>query len=134
MITAISILTILGCCLLFFANKRRLSISEKQLCLICEQELTQPHFEDGLAFCSTHFQIYKHGNWKLLHKGHATSDRPENGVSIYKAKTMLCQLEIPSFITADYEYKDEQIITVMSLMVLEENFERAQALSKSILN
>ncbi|MBC77333.1 MAG: hypothetical protein CME64_15115 [Halobacteriovoraceae bacterium] len=133
MTLAISILSILVCATIAIKLSRKKD-GPKELCLICEQELSDPHYQDGHAFCSTHLHVYKHGKWKLLHKGNATSEDPEHGVSIYKAKTLLSQLEMPCYIVVDYEFKDENFVTIMSLMVLEENFERAQTLSKSILN
>ncbi|MCO4753785.1 MAG: hypothetical protein KC478_04855 [Bacteriovoracaceae bacterium] len=102
--------------------------------MICEKELATPLYHDSHAFCEKHIDVYKHGNWKLLVSGNATADDPEYGVKIYKLKTLLSQLDLPSHILVDYELENGSIITKMKLMTLEENLEKAQALSKSIFN
>ena len=106
----------------------------KELCLICEKELERPIYHNGHALCDSHIEVYKTGRWELLVQGNATSEDPEYGVKIYKLKNLLSQLDMPSHILVDYSLENGSIVTKMKLMTLEENLEKAKALSKSILD
>ncbi|MEX0799264.1 MAG: hypothetical protein WD025_07450 [Bacteriovoracaceae bacterium] len=119
---------------LIVLNLRSKNVARQSLCLICEESLSHPRYCDEYSFCQEHFNVYKDGEWVVLSQGSASAGSPDFGVELYETKGKLVGSGIPSFIQASYEEESGNIVTKMKLLVLKQDLEKAQALSKSFLS
>ncbi len=104
---------------------------ERGECVICGKDVFDPKIIEGKALCKKHVELFKSGQWESFTKGHASPHDPEYGVRLYEFKRLLNSHKLSSYIQADYFQEGEEIKTEMVLMVLKEDLEKAEALSRS---
>lgn len=121
------IFLIFGVSLLFLRKGKK----ERGECVVCGKDIFDPKMEDGMSFCLGHSELYKKAEWKDFKRGHASPDDPEYGVKLFEFKQSLNEKGVRSFIKAHYFQNDGEIVTEMVLMVLEEDLEKTEALSRS---